>query len=172
MQVLHRNPEFNSFVERWRPWHIKGWPGRQLAVLQPELKRVMAAIYKEIEISVASADVWAAIRDYGAIHRIVPQIECRMDGDARIIIFPDGRIAREVLVGIDDEHRRLVYAEPGGRFITRNGAMQVVELSEGRCRLVWTNDLLPDAFAAMVAGNMDRGLVTMKQNLEAGVRAH
>jgi hypothetical protein len=47
-----------------------------------------------------------------------------------------------------------------------------VELSEGRCRLVWTNDLLPDAFAAMVAGNMDRGLVTMKQNLEAGVRAH
>jgi hypothetical protein len=126
----------------------------------------------EIEISVASADVWAAIRDYGAIHRIVPQIECRMDGDARIITFPDGRIARELLVSIDDEHRRLVYAEPGGRFITRNAAMQVVEIAEGRCRLVWTNDLLPDEFAAVVAGNMDRGLVTMKQSLEARARAH
>jgi hypothetical protein len=137
-----------------------------------EEEQVMAAIYKEIEISVASADVWAAIRDYRAIHRIVPQIGCRMDGDARVITFPDGRVARELLVGIDDEHRRLVYAEPGGRFISRNGAMQVVELSEGRCRLVWTNDLLPDEFAAMVAGNMDRGLVTMKQSLEAGTRAH
>src|SRR5580704_17859523 len=101
-----------------------------------EEEQVMAAIYKEIEISVASADVWAAIRDYRAIHRIVPQIGCRMDGDARVITFPDGRVARELLVGIDDEHRRLVYAEPSGRFLTRNGAMQVLPIDDGRCRLV------------------------------------
>jgi Polyketide cyclase / dehydrase and lipid transport len=147
-------------------------PAARSFATRTEEEQVMAAIYKEIEISVPSADAWAAIRDYGAIGRIVPQIECRMDGDARIITFPDGRVARELLVGIDDEHRRLVYAEPGGRFITRNGAMQVVEISDGRCRLVWTNDLLPDEFAAMVAGNMDRGLATMKQSLEAGARAH
>jgi hypothetical protein len=126
----------------------------------------MAAIYKEIEIDVPSDRVWEAIRDYGGIKRLVPHIECEMDGDARIITFPDGRVAREVLVGIDDEHRRLVYAEPSGRFLTRNGAMQVLRIDDGRCRLVWTNDLLPDQFAGMVAKNMDRGLLTMKRSLE------
>jgi hypothetical protein len=129
----------------------------------------MAAIYKEIEINVSAAQVWAAIRDYGAIRRIVPQIQCQLDGDARIITFPDGRVARELLVGIDDQRQRLVYAEPGGRFITRSAAMQVLEIGEGRSRLVWTNDLLPDEFAPMVARNMDDGLATMRRCLEMGL---
>jgi hypothetical protein len=161
MHHLHRNADNNAFVASISL--------RQTRLHLHEEASVMAAIHKEIEIEVPAAAAWTAIRDYGAIGRIVPQIQCQLDGDARIIIFPDGRVARELLVGIDDQHRRLVYAEPGGRFTTRSAAMQVQQISEGRSRLVWTNDLLPDEFAPMVARNMDSGLATIKRSLETAL---
>jgi carbon monoxide dehydrogenase subunit G len=127
----------------------------------------MASIHKEIQIETSPERVWAAIRDYGAVRDLVPAlVDCRLEGDIRIVTFPDGRVAREVLVDIDDARRRLVYAEPGGRFITRSASMQVFDDGGTGSRLLWTNDVLPNEFAEMIARNMDRGLLSMKRTLE------
>ncbi len=93
--------------------------------------------------------------------------DCNLDGDARVVAFHDGRVARELLVSIDDDSRRLVYAEPGGLFITRNASCQVFAVDDRRSRLVWTQDLLPDEFASLISGNMDRALPVMKRTLES-----
>jgi carbon monoxide dehydrogenase subunit G len=127
----------------------------------------MASIHKEILIAASPEYVWASIRDYGAVRKLVPAlVDCRLEGDIRIVTFPDGRVAREILVDINDARRRLVYAEPGGRFITRSASMQVFDDGERGSRLVWINDVLPNEFAEMIAGNMDRGLLSIKRTLE------
>jgi carbon monoxide dehydrogenase subunit G len=128
----------------------------------------MASVRKDILIDVRPDDVWAAIRDYGAVHRLVPGFltDCQTEGDARIVTFHDGRVARELLVDIDDDLRRLVYAEPGGRFVTRSASVQVFSEGENRTLLVWINDFLPNEFAELIRANMDKAVVVMKQTLE------
>ena len=125
----------------------------------------MASVRKDILIDVRPDDVWAAIRDYGAVHRLVPGFltDCQIEGDARIVTFHDGRVARELLVDIDellvdidDDVRRLVYAEPGGRFVTRSASVQVFSEGENRTRLVWINDFLPNEFAELIRVNRIR----------------
>ena len=54
--------------------------------------------------------VWDAIADFGALHtRLVPGfvIDSELVDDVRVITFFNRSVARERLVGIDDELRRL-----------------------------------------------------------------
>jgi carbon monoxide dehydrogenase subunit G len=129
----------------------------------------MASITKEIMISAPSETAWAMIRDFGGVLRLVPGflIECQLDGDARLVTFATGRVARELLVDIDDKARRLVYAEPTEPFITRNASVQVFAEGENRCRVVWIIDVLPNKFADMMRENMDKAGAIMKRTVES-----
>ena len=130
----------------------------------------MASIVREIVIDVPAADAWEAIRNFGEVHRLVPGLlsDCRLDGDARVVTFRGGgRVARELLVSIDEGSRRLVYAEPDGPFITRNASCQVFAVDDRSSRFVWTQDLLPDELASLVRDNMDRALPDAKRTLES-----
>ena len=65
----------------------------------------MASIRKELLIASRAEHVWDAVRDFGALHqRLVPGfvVDAKMAGAARIVTFANGKVAREVLVDIDD----------------------------------------------------------------------
>src|SRR6185437_10549777 len=50
----------------------------------------MASIHKDVPLPAPAADVWDAVRDFGALHRrLVPGfvLETRLDGEARIVSF-------------------------------------------------------------------------------------
>jgi carbon monoxide dehydrogenase subunit G len=131
----------------------------------------MATITKRVSIDVAPQRVWDAVRDWGAAHqRLCPGVltDTTVDGEARIVTFANGLVARELIVAVDDEDRRLVWAVVGTKLLSHhNGAMQV--LAEGRgSRVVWTADLLPHAAAPQVAGLMEAGCAAMKTTLEGG----
>ena len=73
----------------------------------------MAYIHKDIPINAPAHDVWDAVRDFGAVHTwLAPGfvLDTRLDGDARIVTFANGNVARELLVDCDDARLRLVYA--------------------------------------------------------------
>jgi carbon monoxide dehydrogenase subunit G len=130
----------------------------------------MASIHKEILIKARPEDVWAAIRDVGAVHqRLAPGfvIDTRLDGDARIVTFANGAVVRELLVDIDDEARRFAYAAVGGRTSHHNASMQVFAQGENHSRLVWITDLLPNEVAPVIQELVERGAATIKQTLEA-----
>lgn len=128
----------------------------------------MASITKEIRASVPPEIAWAMIRDFAGVQRLVPGflIDCQLDGDARIVTFESGRVARELLVDIDDKARRLVYAEPTEPFVTRNASVQVFAEGENSCRVVWIIDVLPNKFADLMRENMDKAGAIMKRTLE------
>jgi hypothetical protein len=128
----------------------------------------MASIRKEIEIAADAAVVWDAIRDVGAVHsRVAPGFvtDTRMDGDARIVTFVNGLVARELIVDIDDGARRLAYAVIGGRLSHHNASFQVFAAGVGRCRVVWLADLLPNDMAGAIDGMMTEGSAVMQRAL-------
>src|SRR4051795_1570401 len=147
----------------------------------------MASIYREVVIEARPDEVWAALRDWGALHRrLAPGFvtDSRLDGEDRIVSFADGLVVREGLGALDDERRRLVWAGGGGLvaapaeerrrlvwtvvdgpYSHHNGAAQV-HAEGSHSRFVWTADLLPQERAAATAQAMEEGLRTIKRTLE------
>jgi len=135
----------------------------------------MASIRKEIPIDARPDDVWAAIRDVGAIHqRLAPGFvtDTRMEGEAaRVVTFANGFVVRELIVDVDDAARRLAYAAVGGRSTHHNASFQVFEDDAERTRLVWIADVLPHEVAPPIEEMMEQGARVMQRTLGAvGVR--
>lgn len=130
----------------------------------------MASIHKEILIGASSAEVWAAVRDFGAIHRrLAPGFvaDARLDGDARIVTFANGTAARELLVDRDDVRRRLVYAVVSERVQQHSASVQVFAEGESHSRLVWTVDVLPNEIAPYIDAQMNQAAIAMTSALES-----
>src|SRR5438445_9903105 len=126
----------------------------------------MASIHKEIPIEAPANRVWDAVRDFGAPHtRLVPGfvLDAKLEGDARIVSFANGTVARELLVDCDDARQRLVYAVISERLKQHSASVQVIADGDGRCRLLWTVDMLPHEIAPYINGQMDLAAVAMRQ---------
>ncbi|MBR1167762.1 SRPBCC family protein [Bradyrhizobium liaoningense] len=124
----------------------------------------MASIHNDISLPASARDVWDAVRDFGALHRrLVPGFvtACTLDGDARIVTFANGSVAREVLVDCDDARRRLVYAINNERLRHYSASVQVVAEGETSCRLVWIIDMLPNELAPYVQGQTKEAVTAM-----------
>ena len=128
----------------------------------------MASIHKDIPIYADADQVWAAVRDFGAVHqRLAPGfvLDARLDGDARIATFANGTIAREQLVDCDDTRRRLVYAVISERVKHYNASVQVHADGDTRSRLIWIVDLLPNEIAPYIGGQMEQAALAMTRAL-------
>ena len=129
----------------------------------------MASIRKEISIDARPEDVWAALRDVGALHtRLVPGfvVDTRLEEGARIVTFGNGTVARELIVDVDDETRRVVWSVAGGRFTHHNASAQVFADGAGRSRFVWIADLLPNDLVGDISALMAQGSAVIKKTLE------
>jgi carbon monoxide dehydrogenase subunit G len=130
----------------------------------------MASVHREILIERPAAAVWDALADVGALHtRLAPDFitDCRLEPGARVVTFANGMVARELIVDVDAEARRIAWAVVGGRLTHHNASAQA--FAEGNaCRVVWIADFLPDAFAPASASMIEAGLAAMKKHLELG----
>jgi hypothetical protein len=128
-----------------------------------------ATIRKEIHINAESAAVWDAVRDFDNVDkRLAPGfvVEVQPEDGARDVTFANGAKVRELLVSVDDNLRRLVYAIANGRFTTYSASVQVFREGKHRCLLVWIIDLLPNSFESFINTQMDSAAIIMKDTLE------
>src|SRR5436305_10360879 len=142
----------NSTLPRYRHW-LQG-------------KRQMASIHKEIPIEARPEEVWAAVRDFSAVHKRLALgfvVDAHLDGDARIVTFANGTVARELLVDCDDTRRRLVYAVVSERWKEHSASAQVIADGDGRSRLVWIVDVLPNEIAPYMNAQMDQAALAMQR---------
>lgn len=128
----------------------------------------MATIQKEFRVSRGAAEVWAALRDFGAVHKLaagfVAATKMEPSG-ARVVTFANGMEVREWPVSADDAQRRLVYAIIDSPHYTHySAAAQVFEDGTGS-RFVWTVDFLPDAMAEAQSAAMTAGAAAMAKAL-------
>ncbi|MEO7178855.1 MAG: SRPBCC family protein [Allosphingosinicella sp.] len=125
----------------------------------------MATVQVETVLEACAAEAWALVGDYGAAAELAPGFAtaCRLDGDDRIVTFASGVVARERLVTLDPDRRRLVYSGRSGRADHHNAVMEVIALDGGRSLLRWTTDILPDALAPLVGGMMEDGAAAISR---------
>lgn len=126
----------------------------------------MATIRKEFSLNVGVEQVWDALRDFGAVHERLATgfvVDTRLDGDTRVVTFANGTIARETLVAMDEDGRRLAYMIRSEKLTHHNASAQVFEHGDGVCRFVWITDVLPDGIAPYISSQMDLGIDAMKK---------
>jgi hypothetical protein len=130
----------------------------------------MASVHREIVVARSAADAWDALADIGALHtRLVRGFvtDCRLEPGARVVTFANGMVARELIVSVDAERRRVAWSVVGGRLSHHNASAQAFADGDGACRIVWITDFLPDEPAPQIAAMIDQGLAAMKRTLEA-----
>jgi Polyketide cyclase / dehydrase and lipid transport len=130
----------------------------------------MASIRKEIMTRAKADQVWAVLRDIGALHtRLVPGfvVDTRLEPGARIVTFGNGMVVREPIVDVNDETRRVVWSAENDRLTHYNASAQVFVDDDGRTKVVWIADLLPNDASGFVAQMMEEGMTVMKKTLDA-----
>lgn len=130
----------------------------------------MASILRETTINLSPELVWDAIRDVGAVHtRLAPGFvtDTKMEEGARVVTFHNGMVARELIVTVDDNAKRLVWSVVGGRLTHHNASLQLFADAGGFSRVVWIADLLPDELGGVVAGMIEDGMRAMKRTLDS-----
>lgn len=83
--------------------------------------------------------------------------------------MPDGHLVRELIVTVDDEERRLVYAAiEGARPPLRHhqASFQALPGEDGHSRLRWITDVLPASLAGLIEARTAHGVKEMKEVLE------
>jgi hypothetical protein len=76
------------------------------------------------------------------------------------------RAARELILDVDDDARRMAWATVGTRMTHYNASLQLFA-ENGRTRGVWIADLLPHELAPFVTSMIEQGLAAMKRAMEA-----
>ena len=130
----------------------------------------MASIHQEITVAARAAHVWESLRDVANVHkRVVPGFltDCRMEGEARVVTFFNGMVAKELIVDLDNKAMRLAWSARSERLEHHNASVQVFDDGPGRCRVVWIADVLPHEAAKGVGAMMEKAMPIMKKTLEA-----
>lgn len=131
----------------------------------------MASIRTEFEIGVDADRAWRVVGDWadGPVGMGRDYVtSSRADADIRVVTFANGPVARERLVTRDEDARRIVYSMIGGTVQPEhdNAAMQIVPLDAGRCRFIWSRDILPDELAEPLRAYMEESALVIKRTLE------
>lgn len=128
----------------------------------------MSTVRKIIDVDAPAAAVWDVIRDVGAVHtRLAPGfvIDTKLEDGARVVTFANGVVARERIIAIDDELRRLAYSISSEHMEHHNASYEVIALSEKQTRVVWTTDVAPDSAAERIRLMMEQGSIVIRNAL-------
>lgn len=126
----------------------------------------MASIRREVILHAPIDQVWDALRDIGALHtRLVPGfvVDTKLEEGTRIVTFGNGMVAKELIIDVDEQQRRVSWAAVGTQLTHHNASFQLFEEPGGQTRGVWIADLLPHEAAPTVAAMIEQGMAAMKR---------
>ncbi len=144
----------------------------------------MATIRKDIHLDVDPQSAWDAVRDYGALHHrlangfvIASELDDTGDALDRVVTFGNGAVARERLISVDDERRRLVYSvvDSALGFTHHQATVEIVSAplasaaARHSCTFVWTSDVLPHALAPIIDQLMNAGAAAIARTLSGAL---
>lgn len=122
----------------------------------------------EIRIHRPAADVWALAGDATKLHLWFPGIkDCTVDGTSRVIVTNSGIPMPEEILLIDGTQRRFQYQLRVPMFKHHRGTIDVIDLHDETCLVVYSTDADPRAMALVIGGGTHEALHELKRQMEA-----
>ena len=122
----------------------------------------------EARIARPADEVWALAGDPARLHEWFPGItDCRVDGTQRVITLGTGVQMPEELLVIDAVQRRFQYRITAPIFKEHRGTIDVVDLGDATCLVVYATDADPRTMALTIAGGTAGALDELKRLMES-----
>ncbi|HEX2316826.1 MAG TPA: SRPBCC family protein [Thermomonospora sp.] len=130
----------------------------------------MASIIREFSVGVDEKRAWEALADVGAVNRLITFLgDVTVEGDLRRISVGGPEPIEELIVSVDEEHRRVAYSvlKSPWNMDFHHASMQVLPPADGSsgARLRWTIDVLPHSAAAQIAADLQGAIDSIQKAL-------
>jgi uncharacterized protein YndB with AHSA1/START domain len=127
----------------------------------------LGSIRHEIRIQRSAADVWNRVRDAAGLHTWFPGItSSQVDGTNRVIVLGSGMPMPEEILVIDDVQRRFQYRITAPIFRHHRGTIDVIDLGDGTCMVVYGTEADPRTMALTIGGGTAGALDELKRQME------
>jgi uncharacterized protein YndB with AHSA1/START domain len=128
----------------------------------------LGSIRHEIHIHRPAAMVWELAGDASRLHEWFPGIvSCQVDGRARVIVLGSGIPMPEEILVVDNTQRRFQYRITAGVFVFHRGTIDVIDLGDDTCLVVYSTDADPRAMALTIGGGTAGALDELKRQMES-----
>jgi len=128
----------------------------------------IGSIRYEVRIHRPAADVWALAGDAARLHEWFPGItSCQVDGNQRIIVLGSGMAMPEEILVDDPVQRRFQYRITAPIFKHHRGTIDVIDLGDDSCLVVYSTEADPRTMALTIAGGTAEALDELKRQMES-----
>lgn len=125
------------------------------------------SIRHHVHIHRPAADVWALAGDPARLHEWFPGITaCTVDGNMRVITLDSGLPMPEEILVRDDVQRRFQYRITAPLFSYHRGSIDVLDMGDDTCVVVYVTDADPRAMALTIGGGTAGALDELKRQME------
>jgi hypothetical protein len=126
-----------------------------------------ATIRREVRIRGRADDVWAWVGEPARLPEWWPGItSCVVDGDSRTITMGSGLPMPEQLLTIDRLQRRFQYRITAPIFREHTSTIDVHDLGDGSCLVVYSVDAEPSTMALVIGGAAGNALEHLRSLVE------
>jgi len=125
------------------------------------------SVRRHVRINRSAEDVWAIIGDPARIQDWFPGIVAsEVDGTTRVITTGAGLPMPEQIVTNDPLQRRFQYRITAPLFTEHLSTLDVLDLDDGTCVVVYGADAVPATMALVIAGAAGNALEHLRDVLE------
>ncbi len=127
----------------------------------------LGSIRHHIRIRRPAADVWELAGDPTRLHEWFPGItSCQVDGNNRVIVLGSGLPMPEEILVNDAVQRRFQYRITVPLFKYHRGGIDVIDLGDDTCLVVYSTDADPRAMALTIGGGTAGALDELQRLME------
>ena len=128
---------------------------------------VRGSVRRHVRIHRTADEVWARIGDPARIAEWFPGITgATVDGDRRTIVTGTGMPMPEQIVTNDPLQRRFQYRITAPMFREHLSTLDVLDLGDGTCVVVYGADASPSTLALVIAGAAGNALEELRRTME------
>lgn len=114
---------------------------------------MVATVRHHVVIAAPAAEVWEVAGDPAAMDRWFPVTAVEVDGDQRRVTLRSGIVLTERIVTLLPRLRRFQYTVTGPLPLGHHlGTVDVCELDDDTCVVVYGTDVEPPAYAPVLSG--------------------